>query len=68
MIRRILVDHARRRGSAKRGGDAVHLLLDDILSPAESSRIDMVALDKALDSLAGIDPRKSRVVELRYLV
>lgn len=68
IIRRILVDHARRRGSAKRGADALQVPLDDIPSPAESLRIDMLALDKALDSLAGLDPRKSRVVELRYIV
>ena len=66
LIRRILVDHARRRGYAKRGGNAVHVPLDDLLVSAEARGIEMLALDEALASLALIDPRKSRVVELRY--
>lgn len=66
MIRRILVDHARRRRFAKRGGDAKRVPLDDVLLAAESRGVEVLALDEALDSLARIDPRKSRVVELRY--
>jgi RNA polymerase sigma factor (TIGR02999 family) len=66
MIRRILVDHARRRGFAKRGGDAHAVPLDDILLSAKTHGIDILALDQALRLLAQIDNRKSRVVELRY--
>ena len=66
MIRRILVDHARRRGSAKRGGDALRVPLDDAMLQAEKGGIDVVELDSALRTLAEIDSRKSRVVELRY--
>jgi len=66
MIRRILVDHARRRGFAKRGGDAVRVPLDELLLAAESRGVEVLALDEALVALARIDARKSRVVELRY--
>src|SRR5579862_8680150 len=66
MIRRILVDHARRRWSAKRGGEALRVPLDDVLLEVETGGIEVVALDSALRSLAEIDSRKSRVVELRY--
>jgi len=66
MILHILVDHARRRRSAKRGGDALHVPLDEVLLEVETGGIEVVALDSALRSLAKIDDRKSRVVELRY--
>ena len=66
MIRRILVDHARRRGSAKRGGDALQVPLDEMLLQVEACGIEVVALDSALKSLSQIDGRKSRLVELRY--
>src|SRR5215212_5522565 len=66
IIRRILVDHARRRGFAKRGGNAVRVSLDDVLVAVEERGVELLALDRALDELAKIDPRKSRVVELRY--
>jgi RNA polymerase sigma-70 factor (ECF subfamily) len=66
IIRRILVDHARRRGLAKRGGDAFRVPLDEVLLAAETRGIGVLALDEALNSLARIDPRKGRVVELRY--
>jgi len=66
MIRRILVDHARRRGSAKRGGDALQVPLDEMLLQVEACGIEVLALDGALQSLAQIDRRKSRLVELRY--
>jgi RNA polymerase sigma-70 factor, ECF subfamily len=66
IIRRILVDHARSRGFAKRGGDALRVSLDEILLLAETRGIEVRALDEALDTLARIDDRKSRVVELRY--
>jgi len=66
MMRRILVDHARDRGYAKRGGDAVRVPLDDVLLKTPARGIGLLALDKALDSLSRIDARKGRVVELRY--
>ena len=66
VIRRILVDHARSRGYAKRGGNALRVPLDDVLLASESRGIEVLALDEALDALARFDPRKSRGVELRY--
>jgi RNA polymerase sigma-70 factor, ECF subfamily len=66
IIRRILVDHARKRGFAKRGGKGVRVPLDDVLLVAQERGIEVLALDEALDALARIDARKSRVVELRY--
>jgi RNA polymerase sigma factor (TIGR02999 family) len=66
VIRRILVDHARSRGYAKRGGNALRVPLDEVLLASQSRGIEVLALDRALESLAQLDPRKSRVVELRY--
>ena len=66
IIRRILVDHARRRGFAKHGGKALRVSLDDVLLVAEERGVELLALDRALDELARIDARKSRVAELRY--
>ncbi len=66
MMRRILIDHARRRGSGKRGGDALSVTLDDAVATAEARGVDLLRLDEALDALAAIEERKSRVVELRY--
>jgi RNA polymerase sigma-70 factor, ECF subfamily len=66
MMRRILVDYARSRGYRKRGGGFVIVALDqDQMSPIGRDP-DLVALDDALDALAGEDERKSRVVELRF--
>lgn len=66
ILRRILVDHARSRGYAKRGGKAERVPLHQVVLGAEARGIDMLALDEALDSLAKISPRQARVVELRY--
>jgi RNA polymerase sigma factor (TIGR02999 family) len=66
IIRRVLVDHARKRGYAKRGGDAVRVSLDNVLVGAREQGIDVLALNDALESLSKIEARKSRVVELRY--
>ena len=66
MSRRILIDHARRRSSAKRGGEALQVPLDDVLVQVEAGGIEVVALDRALEALAAVDSRKSRLVELRY--
>jgi RNA polymerase sigma factor (TIGR02999 family) len=65
-MRRVLVDYARRRNFAKRGGAAHHVALEEAASLAEERAAEVVALDDALQSLAQFDPRKSRVVELRY--
>jgi len=65
-MRQILVDHARRRGAAKRGGDASRITLDDAVSPAPAPALDLLDLDAALTMLARLDPRKARVVELRF--
>ena len=65
MMRRILVDHARHRGYAKRGGNVVRVP-DDVLLGVPERGIGLLALDEALDSLSRIDARKGRVVELRY--
>jgi RNA polymerase sigma factor (TIGR02999 family) len=56
----------RRRGFAKRGGAAVRVPLDDVLLAAQERGIEVLALDEALGTLARIDGRKGRVVELRY--
>jgi RNA polymerase sigma factor (TIGR02999 family) len=66
IIRRILVDHARNRAYAKRGGDAVRIPLDDVLLSARAHGIEVLALHEALEALSKIDARKGRVVELRY--
>jgi len=66
LMRRILVDFARSKQYQKRGGGAVRVtLVDDIALSAEPGR-DLVALDEALEALAKVDERKSRVVELRF--
>ena len=66
LMRRILVDFARTRGSRKRGGDVRKLELDESRVAAPERNSDLIALDSALTSLAAIDPRQARVVELRY--
>ncbi|MGI8961040.1 MAG: sigma-70 family RNA polymerase sigma factor [Bryobacteraceae bacterium] len=66
LIRRILVDHARARVAAKRGGPNYKLSLDDAMASAEEKDLDLVALDDALEALAHADPQQSRIVELRY--
>ncbi len=66
IFRRILVDHARTRASAKRGGHSERVPLDDVLLGAEARGIEILALNEALESLAKIDAQKARVVELRY--
>ena len=66
IFRRILVDHARGRGAAKRGAQSERVPLDDVLLGAETRGIEILALNEALESLAEIDARKARVVDLRY--
>jgi RNA polymerase sigma factor (TIGR02999 family) len=66
LMRRILVDHARSHQYAKRGGGAPKVSLDEGAIVAEEQAADLIALDDALVSLAAIDERKSRIVELRF--
>jgi RNA polymerase sigma factor (TIGR02999 family) len=66
LIRRILVDHVRNRRTAKRGGGAVTLALQDAVFEPARQDIDLVKLDDALLSLATKDEQQSRVVELRF--
>jgi RNA polymerase sigma factor (TIGR02999 family) len=66
LIRRILVDYARTRLAEKRGSSAPKLSLEDVLESPASRDLDLVALDDALEDLAKIDARQSRVVELRF--
>lgn len=66
MIRRILVDHARRRHALKRGAAPVKLSLDEAVAAADQRDFDLMALDEALEKLAKFDPQQSRVVELRF--
>jgi RNA polymerase sigma factor (TIGR02999 family) len=66
LMRQILVDHARKRNSAKRGSGAEKLSIEQAVSFAPSRGRDIEALDDALTALAQIDPRKAKVIELRF--
>jgi len=66
LMRRILVDHARKRYAAKRGSNPLMLALDDAIGLPRSRELDLVALDDALNDLAAMDERQSRIVELRF--
>ena len=67
VMRRILVDHARRR-NVKRGRGVLHVSLEDVVvvAPGEDDTTDLVALDQALTGLMDIDPRKAQIVEMRF--
>jgi RNA polymerase sigma factor (TIGR02999 family) len=66
LMRRILVDFARSRRSLKRGGETVTVSLEERSIALPGAGADVVALDDALTTLAAMDPRRSRVVELRF--
>jgi RNA polymerase sigma factor (TIGR02999 family) len=66
LMRQILVDYARRRRASKRGSGVCMLTLDDAVTLPQRKDVDIVAVDDALNMLAEIDPRQSRVVELRF--
>ena len=66
IIRGILVDHARARYAGKRGGGAPHVPLDEALAVSGERAPNLVAIDDALRELAKVDPRKGRVIELRF--
>ena len=65
-MRHLLIDHARRRRAAKRGGDRRKLSLEDVIEPTVDRDEYLVALDDALTELASVDRQLSRVVELRF--
>jgi RNA polymerase sigma factor (TIGR02999 family) len=65
-MRRVLLDHARKRATARRRGMDVRVTLSDLENEGEPRGLDLIALDKALTQLAAMDPRQGRIVELRY--
>jgi len=65
-MRRILVDHARARSAQKRGGAELRVTLDEEIAAEITHDLDLLALDRALDELAALDPRVARIVELRF--
>jgi RNA polymerase sigma factor (TIGR02999 family) len=67
LMRQILVDHARRQRAGKRGGSATVISLDEVgPAAAQTSSVDVLALDEALEALSVFDVRQCRVVELRF--
>jgi len=66
LMRQILVDHARRKRSAKRGSGAANVPIEDVVTFAPGSERAIEALDDALNALAVVDPRKAKVIELRF--
>ena len=67
LMRRILVDHARRRAALRKGGDAIRVTFDKALGVVdEDTGIDLMALDEALDRLATMDARQAQIVEMRF--
>ncbi|MDA1264295.1 MAG: sigma-70 family RNA polymerase sigma factor [Planctomycetota bacterium] len=65
-MRRVLVDHARGRGAEKRGRDWTPVPLDSVLAGFEERRLDLIAVDAALEKLGELDPELARLVELRF--
>jgi len=67
LMRRILVDHARRRGALRRGGDVEKVRLEEVdVGAAARHEVDVIAVDGALSELATVDPDQARIVELRF--
>ncbi len=66
LMRRILVDHARRRDAQKRAGSQIHLTLERTVVPAKQSDVDVLAIDEALTRLAAVDRQQAQIVELRF--
>ena len=65
-MRQILIDHARRRATKKRGGDRLRITLSPEVAAAPGPDVEMLALDEAMRELGELDPRKAKVVELRF--
>lgn len=66
MMRRILLDYARKRDAEKRGGQEIRIALEDATNIPDRKDTNLIALDEALTRLAELDPRQSQIVELRY--
>lgn len=66
MMRHILVDHARKRAAAKRGGNVFTLVLDDSSLISREPKIDLLVLEDAMQRLATLDPRQCQIVERRF--
>lgn len=66
LMRRIVLKHARRHKTAKRGGQTIRVPLDESMVPGTDHAADVLALDEALTRLSVFDPRQGRIVELRY--
>ena len=67
MMRRILVDHARARRTAKRGGGTQRVTLNEEIAGSAATTFDILALDEALDRLGAVDEKLVRIVELRFI-
>jgi RNA polymerase sigma factor (TIGR02999 family) len=65
-MRQIIVDHARKRASAKRGGGAAHVVLEDTQVPVDAQAAEIVSLHEALSRLSLLDARLAQIVELRF--
>ena len=65
-MREILVERARARGAAKRGGSRVRVSLDESMRAGEDDSVDVLALHEALERFAALDPKLARIVELRF--
>jgi RNA polymerase sigma factor (TIGR02999 family) len=68
VMRQVLVDHARRKRSDKRGGGATRITLGGVSAAAKSLDVDVIDLDSALEELAAMDERLARVVEFKFFV
>ena len=66
LMRHILVDHARNRRAAKRGGPEPKLTVDSKIAMQRKPEVDLIALDDALNKLAALDPQQSRIIEMRF--
>jgi RNA polymerase sigma factor (TIGR02999 family) len=66
MMRKILVDHAREKNALKRGGGVTTIAIDDAVSFPNTTGVDLLVLDDALNELEALDPQQARIVELRF--
>ena len=66
IMRRVLLDYARKQKRAKRGGDAISIELEEAVVVPSQKSVELIALDEALTELASFDPRKSQIVEMRF--
>jgi RNA polymerase sigma factor (TIGR02999 family) len=66
VMRRILLDYARKHGAVKRGGEVAHVSLEDAVVFCEANAAELVALDELLNRLSSLDPQQGKVVELRF--